>query len=90
MLKAANFTALNATHQSLDVNDPSSVSCTQDFESVKRLLLLLIEEGDDVVLIAHSYGEISASETAYGLRKVSQAIAGTEEGVVGIVHIAGF
>ena len=89
-LKAANFTALIASHPSLNSKDPKSVSCTQDTAAVRSILLPLLDKGEDVVLVAHSYGGVSASGAAHGLSKVSRAKAGKESGVLGIVYIAGF
>lgn len=88
--KAANLIVLIAHHPSLNSAEPLSVTCTQDAEAVRDVFLPLIEEGNDVVLVVHSYGGITGSGAAYGLSKSSRAKAGKKGGVVGIVYIAAF
>ncbi|EPE30397.1 alpha/beta-Hydrolase [Glarea lozoyensis ATCC 20868] len=89
-LNAANCTAVIATHPSLNSKEPSSVTCAQDAQAVRSVLLSLLDKNEDVVVVAHSYGCVTGSGAAYGLSKASRAKAGKRSGVIGIVCIAGF
>ena len=55
----------------------------QDIESNQKMLLHFIEKGEDVVLVAHSYGGISASGAAYVLSELSRLKADKKGGVSG-------
>jgi predicted alpha/beta hydrolase family esterase len=89
-LNTSNFTAVIATHPSLNSKEPLSATSAQDTQVVRAILLSLLDKTEDVVLVAHSYGGVSGSGAAHGLSKISRVNAGKRNGVIGIVYIAGF
>lgn len=87
-LKEAGFTTHPGPYPSLNPSDPSTATCAKDIASLRDdVLRPLIEQGNDVIILAHSFGGVIASSAAKGLDK--QAREGQAGGVVGLIYIAG-
>lgn len=56
----------------------------------QNILLPQINEGREVVLVAHSYGGSPGAEAAKGLSISEQRAAGRKGGIVGLIFICGF
>jgi len=50
-------------------------------------LAILVEDGKDIVLIAHSYGGVVATDAAEGFAKVDREAQGLRGGIVKIVYL---
>lgn len=61
-----------------------------DIETVRKVLLPLVEEGKEVVLIGHSSGGISMSAVVEGLDATSRTAAGKKGGVIKCIYLAAF
>ncbi|OPB36366.1 hypothetical protein A0O28_0054450 [Trichoderma guizhouense] len=86
-LEAAGY---SAEAFSLPSFNTSGVSVQDDEDRVKVLLTSLIDNGKDVIILAHSYGGLVAAEVIAnpGLDKRAREAQGSKGGVVGIVYLA--
>lgn len=66
---------------------PPPQNWDQDVAAVREAISSHLNEGHDVVLVAHSYGGCPASEAAKGLDKWSR---GDKPGIIRLVWIASF
>jgi len=88
-LEAAGFSAKALTLPSINATSPKTATCADDASFIRNTVLLpLIEEGKDVLLVAHSYGGVPASAAAFGLNKRTQSKLGNAGGIMGIVCIS--
>ncbi|MCJ1415118.1 hypothetical protein MMC32_001449 [Xylographa parallela] len=53
-----------------------------------NLLLPLINEGKDVILVAHSYSGMPSAAAAVGLSKAERTAAGQPGGIIGLIWVA--
>lgn len=63
-------------------------SLAEDAAHIAALLTSLADDGQDIVLLAHSYGGIPATEAARGLAKAERAAQGKPGGIVKIVYLS--
>jgi pimeloyl-ACP methyl ester carboxylesterase len=67
-----------------------SVTCLDDIAVLRNNVLLpLLEEGKDVIILAHSYGGIVAGAAAKDLDKNTRKTQRHDNAVVGLIYIAG-
>lgn len=59
-----------------------------DAEFFKGIIESFADEGKDVLLFAHSYGGIAATEAAKGLGKAEREAQGKPGGIVRIVYLS--
>jgi pimeloyl-ACP methyl ester carboxylesterase len=86
----AGFTTIPGPYPSCDPVDPASATAPKDIESLRQSVLLpLIEQGKDVVILAHSYGGVVAGGAAKSLDKPTCLSQGYVAGVVGLIYVAG-
>jgi pimeloyl-ACP methyl ester carboxylesterase len=70
--------------------DAKAVTCRGDIAALRdNVLLPLLEGGNDVVIIAHSYGGIVAGGAAKGLDRDARKAQGHDTAVLGLVYVAG-
>lgn len=68
--------------------DPEDIPLTHDIETVRSALVKEIEgAGNDVLLVAHSYGGVPASRALDGLTKKEREAKGLNGGVIRLVLI---
>lgn len=89
-LKDASYDALIPTLPSLDNPDPTSATCAKDADAVRAAILPLLDEGKDVIVLAHSYGGIPAAGAAHGLSVETRKKQGQKGGVIGLVYASAF
>ena len=90
-LESTGYSVLIQRYPSLDSPDPTNATCGVDVEAARKQILLLIEEdGQDVIIICHSYGGIVGAGAAHGLSKSTRQAKGNPEGVLGLVFITAF
>ncbi|KAK5991219.1 Alpha/beta hydrolase nvfD-like protein [Cladobotryum mycophilum] len=76
---------------SVDSHEPRKQSVTVDIEFViKNILLPELEQGKDLIILAHSYGGWVAGAAPKGLSKEERSAAGLPGGVIGIIFMTAF
>lgn len=68
----------------------ASASVADDAEHIRSTLLSHIEQGKDVLLIAHSFAGFGSTSAISGLHKRTRAAKGLKGGLIGIVWLASF
>ncbi|KAL7915876.1 hypothetical protein GGI35DRAFT_485339 [Trichoderma velutinum] len=84
-LEAAGFSAETTTNRSAG---NAGITVQDDVAHVQSLLIPQIDEGKDVVVVAHSYGGVVGSGAIAGLDKRGREALGLKGGVIGIICIA--
>lgn len=69
-------------------NDPATHF--DDAEHIQRALTDLVDQGEDVIIVMHSYGGIAGTESAKGFSKAEREKEGKKGGVVGLVFLSAF
>ncbi|KAI0513264.1 Alpha/Beta hydrolase protein [Xylaria bambusicola] len=91
--KMASYLGAIKTHPrsypSCNPPDPLNADCSNDIAVLKDTLLSLLDQGLDLVVLAHSYGGVVAGGAAKGLDKDSRKAAGYENAVLGLIYVAG-
>lgn len=91
-LHEASYSAVVAALPSVDPVDASTADCASDARSIREqhILPAINERGEDILIVAFSYGGIPASGAATGLHKLTRASQGKCGGVVGLVLVSAF
>lgn len=84
-LEAAGFSAETTTNRSAG---NAGIAVQDDVAHVQSLLIPQIEEGKDIVVVAHSYGGVVGSGVIAGLDKRGREARGLKGGIIGIICIA--
>lgn len=86
-LEAAGYSAVAFSLPSFNT---AGVSVQDDEDRVKVLLASLVDNGKDVIILAHSYGGLVAAGViaSPGLDKRTREAQASKGGVVGIVYLA--
>ncbi|PYH90963.1 alpha/beta-hydrolase [Aspergillus ellipticus CBS 707.79] len=80
-----------ADYPSLDPMNPSTADCKTDTEVLTKILHTLVEEeGQDVLLMMHSYAGMPGAGAACGLAKSERTQQNKPGGIVGLIFIAAF
>ena len=88
-LKAAGYPTVSHKLPSVDTTTPSTTTAQGDAQAiVEKVLTPLLNDGKDVVLVAHSYGGSPGGAAANGLSKAERATSGLQGGIIGLVWIA--
>lgn len=89
-LKAAGFSTVKVLqYPSIGLGDGNQgVTMADDAQYLHSELEKLLDAGHDVVVNAHSYGGMPASESLKGLSKKQRAADGKKGGVVGMIYTA--
>ena len=88
-LKASGYNAVSSRNPSCNSTDPNAESVTKDADFIRKHVMTLLNSGQDVVLVMHSYGSIPASTAVKGLSKAERTAAGNLGGILGIICICG-
>ncbi len=85
------YPAIITVSPSVMATDPSNADCQKDSDSIRQQILPLIEDnGQDIVMLCHSYEGIPGGGAAHGLSKSSQRKEGKKGGVIGLVYMTSF
>ncbi|KAL7958840.1 hypothetical protein V8C34DRAFT_281850 [Trichoderma compactum] len=84
-LEAAGFSAETTTNRSAG---NAGITVQDDVAHVQSLLIPQIDEGKNIVVVAHSYGGVVGSGAIVGLDKRGREARGMKGGVIGIICIA--
>ena len=90
-LQRIGYPAVAVRIPSLAAQDSLHSDCQSDINWVRRQLLMLIDyDGQDIILICHSFGGIIGGGAAYGLSKSSRLRQGNSGGVIGLICMSAF
>ena len=91
LLSLGGYPIVSERLPSVNSTTPKSISVTTDANFIRNQLIVpLLNQGKDVLLIAHSYGGSPGAAAAYGLSKAERTAAGQAGGVIGLIFIAAF
>jgi pimeloyl-ACP methyl ester carboxylesterase len=86
----AGYSTHPGSYPSCNPSDAAKVSSSQDIAFLRdNILLPLLDQGKDVVIIAHSYGGVVAGGAAKELAKETRRAQGQHTGVIGLIYVAG-
>lgn len=89
-LALAGFSTHGAPYPSCNPSEPATSSAQVDIDTVRdNTLLPLLEEGKDLIIIAHSYGGVVAGAAAKDLDKPTRLAAGHNSSIVGLIYVVG-
>ncbi|XXH03953.1 hypothetical protein Hte_010361 [Hypoxylon texense] len=71
-------------------SESSSIGIAEDAAVVRPALLKLVDAGKEVVIVAHSYGGIVASNSIQGLSVDQRAADGKAGGILMLLYLAAF
>lgn len=86
LLKAAGYGYRGLHLPSVTSNGPF-IQSNEDAVFVLQAVTELVEAGEDVVIVMHSYGGIPGSSGAKGLSKEDRAKEGKQGGVIAMVYM---
>ena len=89
-LRLAGFLTFSQRLPSCNTANPAAESVSRDADFVRQQLLLLINNGREVVLIVHSYSGGPGAVAAKGLSAVERHAAGQPGGIIGMIFISAF
>lgn len=83
------YETISETLPCVAADDYSKVDLADDIEFVRQKLLMpLIDHGNNVVVVMHSFGGLPGSAAVEGLRKDERQKQGQKGGVVGLIYMA--
>ena len=62
--------------------------CLKDIAKLRNTLVSLLDQGNNLIVLAHSYGGVVAGGTAKGLDKATRENNSYESAVVGLIYVA--
>ncbi|RAH78904.1 alpha/beta-hydrolase [Aspergillus japonicus CBS 114.51] len=89
-LQDLGFASKCPAHPSIGAEPPSKTLSSNDVSSLRRHLINLADAENDIVVVAHSYGGVVASNAVDGLSKTTRAQSGQAGGVVQVIYLAAF
>lgn len=88
-LHQARYPTFSLPLPSLNPAKPQSADLVTDVTFIReKLLLPLLDQGEDVVLVMHSYGGVPGSAAAKGLSKMERGLDSHLGGIIGLVYLA--
>ena len=88
-LNAEGYSTVSKQLPSVDTATPTTTTAEGDSQFiVDQVLTPLLNDGKDVVLVAHSYGGSPGGAAANGLSKAERTASGKKGGIIGLVWVA--
>ncbi|GAB1199595.1 hypothetical protein APSETT444_008949 [Aspergillus pseudonomiae] len=81
-----NYEAVGVTLPSVN-SSPPHASWDQDAQAVREVIMKSLDSGNDVILVAHSFGGVAMSEAVKGLGKKACEEQGLKGGVVRLIYM---
>ncbi|KNG86422.1 hypothetical protein ANOM_005505 [Aspergillus nomiae NRRL 13137] len=81
-----NYEAVGVTLPSVN-SSPPHASWDQDAQAVREVIMKSLDSGNDVIVIAHSFGGVAMSEAVKGLGKKAREEQGLKGGVVRLIYM---
>jgi len=89
-LEKSGYPVSKAELPSVNPKDAETTTAQGDIDVIRKTYLLpLLEKGEDVVIVAHSYGGVVSPPAAFGLSKTDRAASGAKGGVLGLIFVSG-
>lgn len=88
-LDALGFPSVCPAHPSIGAEPPTK-TLYDDVASFREVLVKLADEGQELVVVGHSYGGVVTSCAVEGLSKEARAKEGKTGGVIKVVYLAAF
>ncbi|KAJ5769124.1 hypothetical protein N7520_003683 [Penicillium odoratum] len=88
-LDALGFTSVCPAHPSIGAEPPTK-TLSDDVASFREVLVKLADEGQELVVVGHSYGGVVASCAVEGLNKDARIKEGKTGGVIKVIYLAAF
>lgn len=91
LLREAGFVTKSQRLPSVGSEEPSKQSAAADAAFVRQELLQPeLDQGNEVILMMHSYGGCPGAAAAKGLSKNERAAEGKKGGIIGLVFMCAF
>lgn len=87
LLQNAGYPTKNVHLPSLNSSDAPHQTVTADIDCVRETILPLIDQGENVILLMHSYGGCPGAAAAKGLSQAERPGLGA---VIGLIFFAGY
>ena len=88
--KEAGLSTYPGAYPSCDPPNPAEATCQNDIASLReKVLLPLIQKGELIVVVAHSYGGVVAGAAAKGLDRETRKAQDQAGGIIGLIYVAG-
>ncbi|KAB8226261.1 Alpha/beta hydrolase family-domain-containing protein [Aspergillus novoparasiticus] len=81
-----NYEAVGVTLPSVN-SSPPHASWDQDAQAVREVIMKSLDNGNDVIAVAHSFGGVAMSEAVKGLGKEAREKRGLKGGVVRLIYM---
>ncbi|KAJ5998890.1 hypothetical protein N7451_006700 [Penicillium sp. IBT 35674x] len=88
-LDALGFPSVCPAHPSIGAEPPTK-TLSDDVASLRDVLAKLADEGQELVVVGHSYGGVVTSCAVEGLSREARAKEGKTGGVIKVVYLAAF
>ncbi|KAK7977013.1 hypothetical protein PG988_004503, partial [Apiospora saccharicola] len=89
-LMARGYASAHVELASVGAADPSRTGLADDIAAIRAGLEERIDAGEELVVVAHSYGGIPTAGAVQGLSVAERAREGKKGGVLMVVHMAAF
>lgn len=90
LLEQAGYPTVHVPLPTVGDLDAPLASLVDDVETVRKVVIPLVDEGKEVVLVGHSSGGISMSGATEGLDVASRKAEGKQGGVARCIFLAAF
>ncbi len=88
LVKRAGYDFISHKNPSCDSLNPNAESASNDATSIRNEILIpLLDAGNTVILVSHSYGGSPGAASAKGLSKPERVAAGKPGGIIGLIFI---
>ncbi|KAI1320763.1 alpha/beta-hydrolase [Xylariaceae sp. FL0255] len=77
------------SYPSCDPPDALNANCSDDIKTLRSTLLSLLDQGKNLIVLAHSYGGVVAGGAIKDLDPLSRKARGYASAVVGLIYVAG-
>lgn len=89
-LEDAGFSTHPGAYPSCNPSNPATATCQSDIASLRESILLpLVQQGREVVVVAHSYGGVVAGAAAKDLDKQTRETQAQPGSIIGLIYVAG-
>lgn len=88
-LDVLGFPSVCPAHPSIGAEPPTK-TLSDDVASLREVLVKLADEGQELVVVGHSYGGVVTSCAVEGLSREARAKEGKTGGVIKVVYLAAF
>lgn len=89
LLFQSGYDGVCEMNPSCDAKEPEAHTVVTDTVAIRDdILMPLIDDGEEIILVMHSYGGIPGIAAAAGLSKAELSIIGIDGGIIGLIFIS--